>query len=858
MSQFTFRNRAPARILTLSLSAAILSACGGTDPGASVTAQQSAAPQNFTMTLAPATAPDATVIQPTYHLAPAILEEPDDTDRTEPSSSAALAPRQVAVDPAFANLSTRRLTSRILEQVRDYGVAPEGTALSPMAAASNVTVYTPAQIRAAYGMPALTGTAASVTSAQAAQMGAGQTIYVVDANNDPNVVAELANFDSKFGLPGCTVTPIATSASLPLAPAPTTGCTFSVVYSDSSGGMTATVPAYDANWATEIALDVQWAHATAPYARIVLIEAYDPTNAVLLANKMGPGVVSQSWGGPESSMTSLDDATYYSTPNMTYLAATGDSGAEVEWPSVSSHVLAVGGTSLSYSGTGPRAETVWSGTGGGVSAYVATPTYQTLAVPGLAAPAHRAVTDVTFNANPYTGQYVAIMTPGSTNVAYYSAGGTSLATPQWAGIVAIANALRAQTKLAPIGASQPALYGLATQAGSYSSAFLDVKSGSDGTCTTCYAGVGYDLPSGLGSPNVASLLTTLSAQPAVSAPVVAPATVTGKVGTALSFAITATAAHTLTYSLTGAPAGMSVNAATGVVTWNVPTLGTHTVIAHALDAYTGLSGQATVGVTIIAASPPQVAGGALSGYSLAALSFVPQVTDANAVTLTLSGAPSGMTVNTAGVVNWVSPVVGTYAVTVIAHDASTGLTGQGIYNVTIFASQAPTVPSASLSFPVGKALSYFVNAIDQNGLTFSLTGAPAGMTINNTGVLYWANPTAGTYVVTITAKDVKTGLTGSGVYRLAIASGPVITASGFAGVAGKTVTGSITITDTTAGAVSVRISGVPPGMSFVVSGNVLKATWASAVTGNYSMQVTVADSQQLTATATIPVTITAQ
>ncbi len=856
--------RTVVRVLFFNLSAAILSACGGSDTSDS--GQAPAATQSYSLTLEGSSALPPGVAQPTFHLAPAIINEPDDRDRSEPSNSATLDPQRVAVDPAFAQLLTRRLTPRVLEQVRDTGMAPEGTATEPMAASSTVTIYTPAQIRAAYGLPALPGTASSVTSAQAAELGAGQTIYLIDAQSDPNIAAELANFDSKFGLPGCTVTAIATSASLPLAAAPATGCTLSVVYSNTAGAMTTTAPAYDSGWATEIAIDVQWAHATAPYARIVLIEAPDGSvstlyAAVQLANQMGPGVVSQSFGAAEGPWTSGYDA-LYDASNMTYLAAAGDAGAQVVWPAASAHVLAVAGTSLSYSGSGPRTETVWSETGGGVSAFVATPPYQSLAVPGLDAPAHRAVSDVTFNADPYTGQYLAVIAPGSTSVGWFSAGGTSLAAPQWAGIVAIANALRAQNALPPIGALQPTLYGLGLQTGSYASAFLDVTTGSDGTCTTCYAGVGYDLPSGLGSPNAQSLLGSLSAPPNV-APVVAAATVSGKVGTAFSFAITATDARVLTYSLTGAPAGMSVNASSGLVTWSTPIAGTYSIIAHALDAYTGMSGQAMLNVSIIAASPPQVAGGSILGTAQTALTFVPQVTDANVVTLSLSGAPSGMSVSTAGVVNWSSPLAGTYKVTVNARDANTGLSGQGLYTVTIGAAKAPTVPTASLNFTAGKALTYCVNASGTHPLTYSLLGAPAGMTIGSTGCVTWSTPTVGTHVVTVTAKDTITGLTGKGIDTVAItAAGPAIAATRLTGVAGKALTGRISFTDSAATTLTAQISGAPSGMSFTgsaggLTGSALTANWAHPVTGSYSLKVTVTDSQKLSATAIIPVTITA-
>jgi beta-lactam-binding protein with PASTA domain len=699
MRQCDSPHRAAARILLLSSCAAILNACGGSgaSPGsaaAPAATQTDAATQSDAATQTDAATPaepPANRARPDFHLAPVFLEGPDATDRSEPMNSATQAPRRVAVDPSFAQLSTRRLTPRILEQVRDTGMAPDGawaqgTEDDPLATTASATVYTPAQIRSAYGMPALISTTTSVTSAQAAQMGAGQTIYIIDAYDDPNVAAELASFDSNFGLPGCTVTSIPTSASLPLSAAPTTGCTFSIVHTDQNGAMTAPAPAYDSGWAVEIALDVQWAHATAPYARIILIEAQNSSSSLLiqavqLADQMGPGVVSQSFGATETgSWSSSYDATAYGSPNMTYLAAAGDAGVGVDWPAVSSHVLAVAGTSLSYAGSGPRTETVWSGTGGGVSAYTATPQYQTLAVPGLGAPAHRAVADVSFNADPYTGQFVAVIAQGSTTVAYWAVGGTSLATPQWAGLIAVANALRAQSSLAPIGAAQPTLYGLGVQPVNYAGAFLDVTSGSDGTCTTCYAGVGYDLPSGLGSPNVAGLFTALSGQ----APVVASATVTGNVGAALSFSITATDAHPLTYSLSGAPAGMSVNAGTGLVTWPLPLTGTYTIIASALDAQTGVSGQGTLTVTIVAPRPPVVAGGAVSGTAQTALSFSVQVpVSPDGASYSLSGAPAGMSVSANGIVTWPSPVTGSYAVTVIARDPVTGLTGQGVYTVTI-------------------------------------------------------------------------------------------------------------------------------------------------------------------------------
>lgn len=337
-------------------------------------------------------------------------------------------------------------------------------------------VYTPAQIRAAYQLPALPSSWSNLSASQAAKYGAGQTIYIVDAMHDPNITAELNAFNRAFGLPTCTTSLLTPTTALPLASADVSkGCEFVVAYSNASS-ITATPPTYDSDWATEIALDVQWAHATAPLARIVLIEApsasvNDLLGAVNLANAMGPGVVSMSFGANEGSwMSSVDSA--FSAANMTYLAATGDSGKGVSWPSASSQVLAVGGTSLSSYTSTSRNEVAWTSTGGGISQYITVPSYQTLAVPGLGTQTNRNVADVAFNADPSTGQYTAVIPQGSTSVKWYSVGGTSLATPQWAGVVAVTNATRSQSGQGPLGLVQNYLYQTASSVSNFFQRFL--------------------------------------------------------------------------------------------------------------------------------------------------------------------------------------------------------------------------------------------------------------------------------------------------------------------------------------------------------------------------------------------------
>jgi hypothetical protein len=461
---------------------------------------------------------------------------------------------------------------------------------------------------------------------------------------------------------------------------------------------------------------------------------------------------------------------------MSYLAATGDSGSGVSWPAVSPNVVGVGGTSLTYGG-GARSETTWSRTGGGISAYTATPAYQSNAVPGVGILAHRAVADVAFNADPATGQFVAVLPPGTASASWVSAGGTSLSTPQWAGLVAVANAIRAQVAKAPLGAPHALLYGaIGSTPGSYAAAFADVATGANGSCATCAAKTGYDTPTGLGTPNASALLASLSGSAtAPAAPVVAATSIGGRSGVALSFTIASTATSPSAFSLANAPAGMTV-AATGLVTWP-------------------------------------------------------------------------------------KPVTGTYAVTATVKDGKTGLSGTGVYTVKIDAPPvAPVVASATVNGKAGVALGYTVSVSAASATGFALANAPGGMTVNSAGVVAWANPVAGTYAVTVTASNATSGLSGQGVLTVVIAKAqpPVITAPALTGVAGKALTGSISVSSPSGSALSVTISGVPPGVSFSISGASLVLTWPSPVTGSYALAITARDSAGLTASTTLPITIRAK
>ena len=676
-----FQHRLPAlnslpRLATLvsCLAAAALTACGGGAEAPQVQAQAEAA--SVAAPAAATTAFAGVEAKPSFHMAPAQLDEPADAD------AASQAPHRFQIDAELAGVSTARLTPALLAQrmatlqrarAESVSTRPAGTAIS-------AAVYTPAQIRAAYGLPAVPASTASLSAADAAGFGAGQTIYIVDAYDHPNAFADLGRFSTKFGLPACTNVALTAASALPLAKAPST-CTFSVAYTDAGGALKASAPAYSADWIAEIALDVQWAHAIAPLARIVLIEV-DSANSnsllggVALANKMGGGVVSMSFGAPEGSWVKASDASF-TTTGMTYIAAAGDDGAQVLWPAVSPTVLAVGGTSLQWSGSGTRYEAAWASSGGGVSAVEALPAWQSgTAVPGAGAATMRTVSDVAFNANPTTGQYVALTAQGSTTTAWNSYGGTSIGAPQWAGLVAVANARRVAASQALLGDFHATLYKtIAASAGTYAADFADIVDGSDGGCTTCAAATGFDTVTGWGTPNASALLTTLVGSTTSAAttgtPVVPGGAFSAQTGTAFSqsLGITAPTGVTTKYTLTGAPSGLAVSTA-GVVTWAAPVAGSYTFTATATtSAGKSASGKYTLAVVAVNHAPT-LASSTISVKAGGSFSTQLQGKDADgdAIVYTMTGAPSGMTLTNAGVLSWSKAVKGSYAVKVVVKD----------------------------------------------------------------------------------------------------------------------------------------------------------------------------------------------
>jgi hypothetical protein len=465
----------------------------------------------------------------------------------------------------------------------DYVLMNKSGAATPLAT-PGPTGMTPAQIHQAYGFN------------QVSLDGSGTTIAIVDAFDDPNIASDLQAFDARFGLPNPTFTKV------------------------SQTGSTTNLPTADKGWSSEIALDVEWAHAIAPGASILLVEANsssfnDLAAAVQYAAKQPKVVaVSMSWGGGEfSSEASFDSV--FKTPTghtgVTFIASSGDTGAPISYPAASPNVLSVGGTTLNVDSSGNiLSESAWSGSGGGVSSFEAEPSFQKSAI----AASGRANPDVSYDANPNTGFPVYDSFNNGTSAPWSQFGGTSDAAPQWAGLIALADQGRMANGLTPLdGPTQtlPMIYGLPA------SDFHDITSGSSSGSPHISATAGYDEVTGRGTPIANKIIADLGA-----ATNVAPSAARFVVTTSAS----STAGNTLSVTVSAVDAnGNPVTSFLGAVslsssdlqavlpssyTFTAADKGTHTFTATLKTAGTdsvtassgGLSGSTSVSVSAAAAS----------------------------------------------------------------------------------------------------------------------------------------------------------------------------------------------------------------------------------------------------------------
>jgi len=393
-----------------------------------------------------------------------------------------------------------------------------------------VSGYGPSDLVSAYSVPTT--------------LGAGKTVAIVDAYNDPNAASDLATYRSNFGLPACTVA---------------NGCFKQV----NQNGATSPLPANNTGWAGEEMLDIEMVSAICPNCKILLVEAnsasiVDLGTSVNTAVSMGAVAVSNSYGGSEYSTESSDDTAYYKHPGVAITVSSGDSGYTREYPAASPWVTAVGGTKLSRA-TNARGwtESVWSnsatqGAGSGCSAYETKPSFQ-----HDTGCTRRTIADVSAVADPQTG--VAVYDSyGSGGWTVF--GGTSVASPIIGAMYALANSATAGT--------YPNSYPYAN-----TSALWDVTTGSTASCSPAYlctGTAGYDGPTGLGTPNGAAAFGPSAAPANDFSMSVSPssATVTAGSGTSATVSTTTTSgsAQSVSLSASGLPSGATASFSPASVT----------------------------------------------------------------------------------------------------------------------------------------------------------------------------------------------------------------------------------------------------------------------------------------------------
>ncbi|WP_107415916.1 putative Ig domain-containing protein [Actinacidiphila paucisporea] len=443
--------------------------------------------------------------------------------------------------------------------------------ISPAATPSG---YGPTDLQSAYALPS--------------SAGAGATVAIVDAQDDPSAEADLGTYRSQYGLPACTTS---------------NGCFKKV---NQTGGTS--YPTADSGWAGEISLDLDMVSAVCPQCHILLVEATsasmaDLGTAVNEAVSLGAKYVSNSYGGSEDSSDTTSDTQYFNHPGVAITVSSGDSGYGAEYPASSRYVTAVGGTSLSRSSGTTRGwtEKVWGsttgdGAGSGCSAYDAKPSWQT-----DTGCTKRTVADVSAVADPATGLAVYDSYQASGWQVY---GGTSASSPIIASVYALAGT--------PAAGSTPASYPYA-----HTSALNDVTTGTNGSCGSsylCTAKAGYDGPTGLGTPNGTAAFTN-GGSTGNTVTVTSPGNQSTQVGTAVSLQVHATdsaSGQTLTYSASGLPAGLSINASSGLISGTPTTAGSSSVTVSAKDS-TNATGSASFTWTVTTSG----GGGCTAGQLLA-------------------------------------------------------------------------------------------------------------------------------------------------------------------------------------------------------------------------------------------------
>ena len=520
---------------------------------------------------------------------------------------------------------------------------------------------TPAQLRQAYNLP---------------NSGGSQIIAIVDAYHNPNALADFNKFSAQYSLP----TEQSTSATA------STNKVFQILYGNNSQ------PAVDSTggWELEEALDIEWAHAMAPNAKILLVEALDNSFSHLLGaidsatnytdgNGWTVKEISNSWGGGEFNGESTYDSHFTSSKVVNFVSA-GDAGAPAEYPSASPYVVSAGGTTVFTDASGNfTSESGWSSGGGGPSAYEARPSYQNAISTKVGAA--RGTPDLSFDGDPNSGASVYDSYPyNSTSYGWLAVGGTSLSSPALAGI---ANVAAAAAGSFPAG-SQVLLATIYSNLGTAN--FRDITTGNNGYP----AGAGWDFVTGVGCCLGLAGLQSNSGPP--------PPVITGLNPASAS---AGGSGFTLTVNGTGFASGAVVN-------WNGSALVTSFVSSTSVTASVPAANIATSGAATITASNP---GSALSNSATFTIIGQPSITSLSPSSVTAGSASFTLTVNGSGFVS----------------GATVNWNGSPLTTSFVSGTKITATVPASVVTVAGTATVTVVNpgSLASNGLTFTITSVPA-------------------------------------------------------------------------------------------------------------------------------------
>src|SRR2546422_871876 len=379
------------------------------------------------------------------------------------------------------------------------------TEIVPFASSGQSFGTSPPQVWNAYGLNSINCSMTGYQWGDAHLCGYGQVIGIVDWYYDANIENDLGTFSQYYGLPSCTTA---------------NGCLNILVENGAP-----TDPKVPDNMPTdlEISLDVEWAHAIAPGAAILLVNpASNSIYDILGGNgflggvnvaSQSPGVhqVSMSFGGTEFSGENSFDNTFQ-VSGVSFFGASGDSGIGTIYPAASPYVVSVGGSILNFDNAGNfQSETAWSGSGGGYSTQESQPPYQINY--GISSGNMRAQPDVAASATNFP-IYDSVALNGRSG--WYIVYGTSASTPLWTSFIAIANSEHGNSLSSTSFGTMNAIYNAAIGS-QYGINFRDITSGNNGNCAICNAKPGYDFVTGLGSPITHNLNPFLSPQ-ALAAP----------------------------------------------------------------------------------------------------------------------------------------------------------------------------------------------------------------------------------------------------------------------------------------------------------------------------------------------------